>query len=168
MSGTETHNEYVGLLFRSHYDWLCSRLRRHLDSHASAEDIAAETFIQVLTSPGVVPIRQPRALLTTIAKRLIFQLWRRRDLERAYLEVLRNDTEESAPSPEDLAQMLEALQMIDHLLSGLPSKVKATFLLSQVEGLTYPQIATALGISLRSVNDYMSKAFKRCLQASLE
>lgn len=168
MSGADTHNEYVGLLFRSHYSWLCSRLRRHLDSPASAEDIAAETFVQVLTSPGVVPIRQPRALLTTIAKRLIFQLWRRRDLEHAYLEVLRNECEESAPSPEELSQMLEALQIIDHLLDGLPSKVKATFLLSQVEGLTYAEIAVTLGISLRSVNDYMSKAFKRCLQASLE
>jgi len=168
MPGADTHNEYVGLLFRSHYAWLCNRLRRHLDSPASAEDIASETFVQVLTSPGVVPIRQPRALLTTIAKRLMFQLWRRRDLERAYLDVLRNDSEEFAPSPEDLAQMLEALQLIDHLLNGLPSKVKATFLLSQVEGLTYPQIAAALGISLRSVNDYMGKAFKRCLQASLQ
>lgn len=87
MSGADTsHSEYVGGLFRSHYQWLCTRLRRHLDSSAHAEDIAADTFVQFLTSPGVVPIRQPRALLTTIAQRLMYQLWRRRDLERAYLD----------------------------------------------------------------------------------
>jgi RNA polymerase sigma factor (sigma-70 family) len=169
MSGADNpHSEYVGGLFRSHYEWLCGRLRRHLDSAASAEDIAADTFVQLLTSPGVVPIRQPRALLTTIAQRLMYQLWRRRDLERAYLEALREDDEQEIPSPEELAQMMEALQTIDQLLDGLPAKVKATFLLSQLNGLTYPEISEQLGISQRSVSDYMTKAVTRCLKASLE
>ncbi|KMN05696.1 sigma-70 family RNA polymerase sigma factor [Pseudomonas helleri] len=169
MSGADTsHSEYVGGLFRSHYQWLCTRLRRHLDSSAHAEDIAADTFVQLLTSPGVVPIRQPRALLTTIAQRLMYQLWRRRDLERAYLDALQLDDVYEAPSPEDLAQMIEALQCIDQLLDGLPVKVKATFLLSQVNGLTYPEIAAELGISQRSVSDYMTKAVNRCLRACLE
>ena len=169
MSGADTsHSEYVGGLFRSHYQWLCTRLRRHLDSSAHAEDIAADTFVQLLTSPGVVPIRQPRALLTTIAQRLMYQLWRRRDLERAYLDALQLDDVYEAPSPEELAQMIEALQCIDQLLDGLPAKVKATFLLSQVNGLTYPEIAAELGISQRSVSDYMTNAVNRCLRACLE
>ncbi len=167
MSGRENpHGDYVGSLFRSHYPWLCARLRRHLGS--GAEDIAADTFVQLLSSPGVVPIRQPRALLTTIAQRLMYQLWRRRDLERAYLDALQCEEEHLAPSPEALAQMLEALQAIDALLDGLPTKVKATFLLSQLNGLTYPQIAEELGISQRSVSDYMAKAFHRCLTLALD
>ena len=64
--------------------------------------------------------------------------------------------------------MIEALQAIDTLLDGLPAKVKATFLLSQLNGLTYPQIALELGISQRSVSDYMAKAFNRCLKLSLD
>ena len=168
MSGLENaHREYVGSLFRNHYQWLCLRLRRHLGD-GGAEDIAADTFVQLLSAPVAEPIRQPRALLTTIAQRLMYQLWRRRDLERAYLDALRLDDEAQAPSPEELAQMLEALQIIDNLLDGLPAKVKATFLLSQVNGLTYPQIAEHLGISQRSVSDYMAKAIHRCLKASLE
>lgn len=167
MSGRENpHVEYVGSLFRSHYPWLCARLRRHLGP--GAEDVAADTFVQLLSAPDVVPIQQPRALLTTIAQRLMYQLWRRRDLERAYLDTLLDDEECLAPSPESLAQMIEALQAIDALLDGLPAKVKATFLLSQLNGLTYPQIAQELGISQRSVSDYMAKAFNRCLKLSLD
>ncbi|AZC32899.1 sigma-70 family RNA polymerase sigma factor [Pseudomonas chlororaphis] len=173
MSGADTtHSDYVGGLFRSHYDWLCSRLRYHLhhslDAGASAEDIAADTFVQLLSRPEVLPIHQPRALLTTISQRLVYQLWRRRDLERAYLDALQHDDEAVQPSPQDLAQMLEALEAIDRLLDGLPAKVKATFLLSQVNGLTYPQIAEQLGISQRSVSDYMTRAAQRCLRLSLE
>ncbi|MBO0492905.1 sigma-70 family RNA polymerase sigma factor [Pseudomonas sp. Marseille-Q1929] len=162
MSGADSsHSDYVGGLFRSHYDWLCGRLHRHLDSRAHAEDIAADTFVQLLTSPDRLPIRQPRALLTTIAQRLMYQLWRRRDLERGYLDALDIDTTCTASSPEDLAQMLEALQAIDQLLDRLPAKVKATFLLSRLHGLTYPQIAAELGISQRSVSDYMARVFTR-------
>lgn len=167
MSGADnSHGQYVGLLFRQHYDWLQGRLRRHLESGASAEDLAAETFVQLLASPVLAPIREPRALLTTIARRLLFQLWRRRDLERAYLQSLDPEAADER-SPEQIAELLEALQRIDQLLDGLPAKVKATFLLSQIDGLTYPEIARTLGISQRSVSDYMTKALQRCLKASL-
>ena len=169
MSGADTtHSDYVGGLFSSHYDWLCNRLRRHLDSGVSAEDIAADTFVQLLSRPEILPIRQPRALLTTISQRLMYQLWRRRDLERAYLDALQHEDDAEVPSPEELAQMMEALEAIDRLLDGLPAKVKATFLLSQVNGLTYPQIAGELGISPRSVSDYMAQAIKRCLRLSVD
>lgn len=173
MSGADTtHSDYVGGLFRSHYDWLCGRLRGHLhassEAGASAEDIAADTFVQLLSRPEVAPIRQPRALLTTISQRLMYQLWRRRDLERAYLDALLHEADSVPPSPQDLAQMLEALEAIDRLLDGLPAKVKATFLLSQVNGLTYPQIAEQLGISQRSVSDYMTRVAQRCLRLDLD
>ena len=169
MSGADiSHSDYVGGLFRSHYDWLCGRLQRHLDSRAHAEDIAADTFTQLLSAPGVLPIRQPRALLTTIAQRLMYQVWRRRDLERAYLDALANDETSTVPSPEDLAQRLQALQAVDQLLDGLPAKVKATFLLSQLNGLTYPEITAELGISQRSVSDYMARALNRCLRLGRE
>ena len=169
MSGAVlSHRQHLAGLFRAHYHWLCTYLRRHLHDAASVEDIAAETFAQLLESSSLTAIREPRALLTTIAQRLMYQLWRRRDLERAYLDALQLDDVYEAPSPEDLAQMIEALQCIDQLLDGLPAKVKATFLLSQVNGLTYPEIAAELGISQRSVSDYMTKAVNRCLRACLE
>jgi RNA polymerase sigma-70 factor (ECF subfamily) len=166
MSGADTsHGHYVGLLFSQHYDWLQGLLRRHLESRASAEDLAAETFTQLLASPAIAPIREPRALLTTIARRLLYQLWRRRDLEHAHLDSLAPDIID-ARSPEQLAELLEALQRIDQSLDSGPAKVKATFVLSQVDGLTYPEIARTLGISQRSVSDYMTNALQRCLRVS--
>lgn len=48
----------------------------------------AETFLRVLSLPDPAQIREPRALLTTIAQRLMQEGWRRRDLERSYLQML--------------------------------------------------------------------------------
>lgn len=167
MSGTDSaHRHDVDRLFRAHHPWLCARLRRHLGASSSVEDIAAETFTQLLESPGLTPIREPRALLTTIAHRLIYQLWRRRDLERQHLDQLHHVDQPQATSPEDWLQLTQALQRLDRTLERLPGKVRATFLLSRIDGLTYPQIAAELGISQRSVSVYMTRSQALCAQHS--
>lgn len=167
MSGTDvSHRNDVGGLFRAHYPWLCARLRQFLGASSSVEDIAAETFVQLLESPGLTPIREPRALLTTIARRLIYQLWRRRDLERQHLYQLQHLDQPQASSPEELLQLTQALHRLDRTLERLPGKVRATFLLSRIDGLTYPQIAAELGISQRSVSVYMTRSQALCAQHS--
>lgn len=167
MSGTDLfHRHDVGGLFRAHYPWLCARLRQYLGTRSGAEDIAAEAFVQLLESPAPASVREPRALLTTIARRLIYQLWRRRDLERRHLDQLQHLDLPSTPSPEELLQLTQALSGLDRLLERLPGKVRATFLLSRVDGLTYPQIAAELGISQRSVSAYMTRSQALCAQHS--
>ncbi|MGL6247328.1 sigma-70 family RNA polymerase sigma factor [Pseudomonas sp.] len=167
MSGTDvSHHNNVGGMFRAHYPWLCARLRRHSGGGFSVEDIAAETFVQLLESPGLTPIREPRALLTTIAQRLIYQLWRRRDLEHRHLDQLQHIDSQTVKSPEELVQLNQALQGLDQTLGRLPVKVRATFLMSRIDGLTYPQIAAELGISQRSVSVYMTRTHALCAKHS--
>ena len=62
--------------------------------------------------------------------------------------------------------MTQALQGLDRTLARLPGKVRATFLLSRVDGLTYPQIAAELGISQRSVSVYMTRSEALCARHS--
>jgi RNA polymerase sigma factor (sigma-70 family) len=160
MSGADTvHHNHLDVLFRAHYRWLCTYLRRQLHEAESAEDIAAETFAQLLQSPSVTAIREPRAMLTTIAQRLLYQRWRRADLERRHAQRIDVD---AATSPEDLAQLSQTLKRLDHSLQRLPGKVRSTFLLARIDGLTYPQIAAELGISQRSVSVYMSRSQALC------
>ena len=169
MSGVDwSHRPHLGELFQLHYHWLCDRLRRHLEGPESAEDIASETFLQLLASPNIVPIREPRALLTTLAQRLIYQRWRRRGLERQWLDELASQDDARSPSPEHLVTTLQTLDRIERRLNRLSPKIKNTFLLSRSVGLTYPEIATRLGISSRSVSDYMQIAETCCLRAGLE
>ncbi len=107
-------------------------------------------------------------MLTTIAQRLIYQRWRRRDLERSHFNEPSVIDDSQNRSPERLAQTIETLSRIDRRLDCLPAKVKATFLLSRRNGLTYPQIVAQLGISQRSVSVYMDQAETCCKRACLE
>jgi len=160
MSGADQfHRDTVERLFRAHYRWLCDYLRRHSRDVPGAEDIAGETFAQLLEAPALTAIREPRALLTTIAQRLLYQHWRRADLQRWHRQQSDLDV---AASPEHLAQLSQTLDRLDRSLHRLPAKVRSTFLLARIDGLTYPQIAAELGISQRSVSVYMARSQALC------
>ncbi|PAW50891.1 RNA polymerase subunit sigma [Pseudomonas moraviensis] len=152
----------VESLYHDHHSWLTGWLRRRLGCPDSAADLAQDTFIRVLSAREPVAIIEPRAFLTTLAKRVLFNHYRRQDLERAYLETLAQMPEMLAPSEEDKAIILQTLIELDQLLDGLPRLVKRAFLLAQVDGLTYPQIAAELGISVATVKRHLHKAALRC------
>ena len=59
--------------------------------------------------------------------------------------------------------MLETLLELDIMLDSLPSQVRRAFLLAQLDGLGYEQIASTLQVSVRTITRYMSQAYTRCL-----
>ncbi|WP_455926215.1 sigma-70 family RNA polymerase sigma factor [Pseudomonas putida] len=154
--------------FRSEYRWLRSRVGRDIGCPHGAEDIAAETFARVLTLQDVFGVREPRALLSTIARRLMYEGWRRRDLEQAYRDTLLAQPENVYPSPEDLALVVETLLIVDQLLDGLSANAKVAFLHHQLDGMSYTEIAVHLGVSPSRIQQYMVQAFKRIYHAQGE
>ncbi len=108
-------------------------------------------------------IREPRAYLHTIAKGLLINHWRRRQIEQAYLDALALQPEPVAPSPESQALIVETLLQVDAMLAQLPAKVRSAFLMSQLQGMTYAAIAIELGVSERMVKKYMAQAMLHCL-----
>ncbi|KHL73808.1 RNA polymerase sigma factor [Pseudomonas putida] len=152
----------VNHLYCEHHSWLNGWLRKRLGNAFDAADLTQDTFVRVIKARSALDIREPRPYLSRIAKGLLIDLFRRRSLEQAYLESLAALPQAQHPSLEEQAIMLQALVEIDRLLQGLGPKVRQVFMLSQFDGLTYPQIAEQLNISVRSVNNYMAKAMEHC------
>ncbi|AOS78668.1 MULTISPECIES: sigma-70 family RNA polymerase sigma factor [Hydrogenophaga] len=148
----------IHALYSDHHGWLHGWLRRRLGCGHDAADLAHDTFVRLLVSGRTPEPEQSRAHLTQIAKGLVVDLHRRRCLEVAYLESLSCLPEPLAPSAEQRAIVIEELLRIDAALTGLPAKVREVFLQSQVDGLTYSQIANAMGISFATVRKYMLRA----------
>jgi len=165
MKPSSTSAGVVQTLYGGHHQWLLGRLRQRLGNEADAQDVASETFVQVVAHPDPATIREPRAFLTTVARRVLYHLWRRRDLERAYLDMLSGQPDATAPSPEERAQALEMLERLAQALDGMPDKARRAFLYSQLDGLTYRQIAERLSVSPSMVRQYMAQGFLRCTQA---
>lgn len=159
---TQDHSGAISHLYKQHNNWLIGWLRRKIDCPHRALDLAQDTFVKLISRKDVLAIKQPRTYLSTIARGLVIDHYRRASLEQAYQEYLRQQPEEIQISPEEQALVLEALTSIDKLLDTLSEKVRRAFLLSQLDGLTYPEIARQMGISVSSVQKYMMQALRAC------
>lgn len=156
----------VATLYGDHHPWLLGWLRRKLGGSDHAADLAHDTFVRVLTVQAeqkTVVLREPRAYLTTVARNLLINHVQRLSLEQAWMDAMAQLPEPMAPSPEQQLLILEALHQIDAMLNGLPPKVREAFLLSQLDGLSYAQVAQQLGVSDRTVKRYMAQAFAQCI-----
>lgn len=157
--------QQVHALYSHHHGWLHGWLRKRLGCADNAADLAQDTFVRILSRPlDWNEVREPRAYLSTVAHGLMVNHLRRRDMERAYLDALAAQPENVSPSPESRALVVEALLEIDALLDGLPPKARQAFLLSQLEGLRYAEIAERLDVSLSMVKKYMLQAVTHCMR----
>lgn len=155
-------------LYRDHRGWLEGWLRRRMGSACDAADLSQDTFLRLLaSSQRIADLQEPRAYLLTVGKRLLSNFYQRRSLEQAYLNALASLPEDCVPSPEQRWLLLETLQALDELLDGLPRAVRRAFLWSQLEGLTYQQIAERLKVSERTIKRYMAQAYEHCLMVEL-
>ncbi|QLF93617.1 sigma-70 family RNA polymerase sigma factor [Pseudomonas sp. ABC1] len=153
----------IETLYANHHSWLRAWLARRLGCSQEADDISQDSFLRLLLKPRhFASDSDARAFLCTVARGLSIDRWRRRNIERAWLETLAMQPETFAISAERQAILTEALYEIDTLLRSLPAKARTVFLLAQIHGYGYREIAARLDISERMVKKYMARAMLQC------
>lgn len=157
-----THQQLLSLYYRDHRDWLLGWLRKSLYCPDRAEDFSQDTFVRLLGRTDLEQTREPRALLSTIARGLLIDYFRRSALERAYLEELGQLPSAEQPSLEEQALALEALKEIDRLLGELSANARAAFLHNRLDGMGHAEIAERLGVSVSRVRQYLAQGLRQC------
>lgn len=149
---------------------LISRLLRGYGDSALVEDVAQETFLRVFRAlPGFDrhgPARLSTWILTIACHRSIDELRRRRiessPLESGPGEVAANDRADENAERRMLSKVL------DRAIDGLSPEYKATFVLREVHGLEYTEIAQILEIDLGTVKSRLNRARTRLREALSE
>ncbi|MDD0844882.1 sigma-70 family RNA polymerase sigma factor [Pseudomonas sp. Gutcm_11s] len=163
MSSEALHSAQLDALYRMHHGWLRGWLRQRLNNSADAADLAQDTFVRVLLARTAGTLKEPRHYLATVARGLVIDLYRRRSLEQAYLEVLASQPERYEPSAEVRAEIIDSLLAIDRLLDGLGTRTRTIFLAVQLDGLSYEKAAVRVGVSVTTVRKHLAKALLHCL-----
>jgi RNA polymerase sigma-70 factor (ECF subfamily) len=153
--------EQVSLWFNTFYIDLCKRSYRIVNREDVAEDIVQDVFVNVWKTYGNLPILDsPKAYLS----RLVFNRsidWLRKNKNLCYewpveaIEV----AFDSLDSPKEFTSD-QIIKKLHELVDLLPERCREVFVLSRFEDLTYKEIANKLGISVKTVENHMSKAFK--------
>lgn len=158
----------VETLYTRHNNWLRTWLRQKLGCSQQAADLAQDTFVRVLLRRDPITNSAPRALLSTIARGLVIDHWRRSALERAWLEALAQVPGACYPSAEQQQITMQSLERVARLLDGLKARSRNAFLLHQLAGLSYPEIAARLQVSTRTVERDVAAALLQCYRACYE
>ncbi|MEN0035513.1 MAG: sigma-70 family RNA polymerase sigma factor [Cellvibrio sp.] len=151
-------------LYSSHQGWLRDWLRKRLGCSETAADLTQDTFIRLLLKDNAPQLESPRAYLSTIAKGLMINHWRRQALEQAYLDLLAAQPEPLLPSLEERQLVVEALLQLAEILDGLTPRDQQIFLLARLDGLKYQEIADQLNITVNSVQKAMVRATHKVYQ----
>lgn len=157
------HIDAVQHIYQQHHAWLQGWLKGKLTCASDVADVAHDTFVRMLSSRAADQIREPRDYLATVARGLVIDRYRRKAIESAYLQSLAARPEQVTPSEEDRAIIIDTLVAVDKALALLGTRAHQIFLLSQLDGLSYQQIAAQLGVSLTTVKKHMVRAFTECM-----
>ncbi|MDP9507498.1 sigma-70 family RNA polymerase sigma factor [Pseudomonas protegens] len=158
----------IDALYEGHHGWLLGWLRRRLHCPHNAADLAQDTFIRVLAARTYVAPCEPRAFLATVARRLMIDSSRRKRLEQAYREELEQWAcgLEQVPSPEQILHAVQVLEGIDRALARMKPRVREAFILRYMDGFNQSEIATRLGVSLRTIQFDLVLALEACDEAA--
>lgn len=159
----------VQTLYGEHHGWLLGWLRKKLNNQHQAADLTHDTFARLLgapapASPGALALRSPRAYLTTIARGLMIDSFRRADLEQAYLTDLAALPPALHPSPEEWLLALQTLEAVGRMLDAMTPKTRQAWLLSRLDGLAHADIAAQMKISVPRVRQYLANAARLAYQ----
>jgi RNA polymerase sigma-70 factor (ECF subfamily) len=155
-------------LYGEHFSFVWRSLRR-LGVHPSwVEDAAQDTFLVVhrrLTD--LRPDASAKAFLFGIALRVARDY--RRRAQRKHAQSLDAEREISpASSPYERAAKAEAVRKLEGFLDNLDDDRRAVFVLSELEGMTAPEISQALGANQNTVYSRLRSARERFVAFAAE
>lgn len=165
MAADTASTQDMHTLYSEHHSWLHGWLRKKLGNAFDAADLAHDTYVRILTTGNTPEPDQSRRYLTQIANGLVIDMFRRRQIETAYLEAVGMMPEPQVPSEETRLLIIEALVQIDTILHSLPRKARMALLLYKLDGLSYKEISIQLNVSVSSVQKYITTALLACYDA---
>jgi RNA polymerase sigma factor (sigma-70 family) len=143
------------------------RLRRYfrvrIGQPDEAADLVQETFLRMVGSQRDRAIENPLAYLHRIARNLLFDRTRRLKA-RGPVRELPLDLGPEIAVPASQSYDMEAAQLMEsyqRALDALPPRTREVFLLHRIDGFSYMEIASQLGISARTVEWHITEAIFR-------
>lgn len=144
-------------LFSEYYDWLCNYVYNLCYDRSLAEDIVQDTMVNLWE-------KRKSIIITTSLKNYLFktchnqflQYIRKQKIKFDNLDKIRWDVISEAMLEDDLHEL--RMEKLNKLIDQLPPRCKEIFVQNKLEKRKYKEIAIDMGISIKTVENQMSKA----------
>lgn len=149
-------------LFRAWYAPLVRQAERLVGARAAAEEIVQDALLELWRRRETLdPAGTAQAyLFQTVRNRAYNALRHARVADRAAPQLTVEATARPAPAPDAEVSTGELEAAIAEAVASLPPRCREVFTLSRANGLTYAEIAGALGVSVKAVEAQMGRALR--------
>jgi RNA polymerase sigma-70 factor (ECF subfamily) len=156
----------VALIFEQHHDFVWRTIGHLGVPSAAVDDAAQDVFLvvhrRIAEYDATIPIR---AWLYGIARRIAY----RHRTREAKVDRLRVVSPSGPPLPDDVVEQREAADLVGTFLASQPPEQREVFILAELEGMSGPEIAAAVGAKLNTVYSRLRlsrQQFERALARS--
>jgi RNA polymerase sigma-70 factor (family 1) len=154
------HENSYSQLFESYYRVLSVFACKYVKDLEAAREIVQDLFVHIYEN-------RESLVITTSLKSYLYHSVRNRCLNHLkqikihekHLDILKSEAAEGL-DPDALYRETELEYRVFQIVSDLPSRCQAIFMMSRVEGKKNGEIADSLKISVRTVETQISKALK--------
>jgi RNA polymerase sigma-70 factor (ECF subfamily) len=147
-------------IFRANYALLVRVAEAMLRERSMAEEIAQDVMLELWRRRQSLDVTESvRGYLLQATRNRTLNALRHQAIERkSEPELLESATR--SPSTDTAAREGEIESALQAAVADLPDRCRQVFELSRVDGLKYAEIATRLGISVKTVEVQMGKALR--------
>lgn len=151
----------IELLFDRFYEYLCGVVFKILHDYEAARDVVQDLFFELWKKRGSLVITSAlRPYLRKAAlNRSINYLNKQRILHK-HESNMSEEIQYVQPSGQLNLEHEDLEQRIFIAIDKLPTKCKVIFSMSRFENMSYKEIASSLEISIKTVENQISKALK--------
>jgi RNA polymerase sigma-70 factor (ECF subfamily) len=162
----EDGSKGIELIFKQYYEVMCRTAVRITKERSLAEDIVQEVFYELFKKRENLKIESLLGYLRrAVYNRALNKVKARKEHVDAD-EIAYELTDNLNNSQQDM-EYSELEGFINKVIDSLPEKCRLVFVLNRFEQLSYKEVAQKLDISVKTVENQMSKALK-ILRAEFE
>lgn len=146
-------------IFRLYYSPLCLYAASITGQTDTAEEIVQDLFYTFWKEREKLQLfHSVKSYLYGAVRNRSLQVLEHQEVRNRYKEVLLSKEENSTSSPQELLEYKELQDLINRTLYRLPERRMQIFRMHRFGGMKYTEIATALSISIKTVEAEMTKA----------
>lgn len=152
--GTEASAAYFETIFRTYFGRVARVIARVVRDHARAEELAVEVFLKLWNGPRPAPEILTAWLYRVAVRRGLDDL-RRKNRREHYERLLTFGRR--VPNPEEILTESQDQERVRQIPASMEAR-QAELLVLRSHGLSYEELAGALGIHAASIGTLLSRA----------